>query len=130
MAEAASEGGKGLYESLKAFAGTLLAITHTRLQLLSTDLEEERERLLSLLLFGLEALFCLGIGVVLATVFIVLAFWDSHRLLVLGTLAGLYLLAGMVASGVVLYKARTRPRLFATSLSEFSKDREQLSSRP
>jgi uncharacterized membrane protein YqjE len=129
MAQATPGGGGGLYESLKTFSATLLGITQTRLQLLSTDLEEERERLLSLLVSGLVALFCLGIGVVLVTMFIVVAFWDNYRLLALGTLAGLFLLAGVVASSVAIYKARTKPRLFAASLSELSKDREHLSSR-
>jgi uncharacterized membrane protein YqjE len=129
MAEAGSEGGKGLFESLKTFSGTLLAITQTRLQLLSTDLEEERERLLSLLVSGMVALFCLGVGVVLTTIFIVVAFWDNYRLVALGSLAGFFLLAGVAAWGVVMYKARTKPRLFAASLSELDKDRQQLSSR-
>jgi len=39
---------------------------------------------LSLLVLTLAALFCLGVGVVLATILLVVTFWDTHRLLVLG----------------------------------------------
>jgi uncharacterized membrane protein YqjE len=129
MSERTSGGSKGLLESLTTLAGTLVAIAHTRLDLLSADLEEERAHLLSLLVLTLAALFCLGIGVVLVTILLVVAFWDTHRLLALGALAGFYLVIGMGVWAFALHKARTKPRLFAASLSELFKDRQQLTSR-
>ena len=129
MAEKTPGGSKGLFESLTVLATTLVAIAHTRLDLLSTDLEEEREHLLSLLVLTLAALFCLGVGVVLATILLVAVFWDTHRLLVLGTLAGFFLAVGMAAWGFAMRKARTKPRLFAASLLELLKDRQQIDSR-
>ena len=129
MSERTPGGSKGLLESLTILAGTLVAIAHTRLDLLSADLEEERAHLLSLLVLTLAALFCLGIGVVLVTILLVVAFWDTHRLLALGALAGFYLVIGMGVWAFALHKARTKPRLFAASLSELFKDRQQLTSR-
>jgi uncharacterized membrane protein YqjE len=120
---------KGLLESLTSLAATLVAIAHTRLELLSADLEEDRERYLSLLMWVLAALFCLGIGVVLVTILIVAAFWDTQRLLALGSLAGLFLAVGLVAWMFAMRKAKTKPRVFAVSLSELFKDRQQLDSR-
>lgn len=121
--------GKGLLASLTALAATLVAITYTRLDLLSSDLEEERAHLLSLLVLALSALFFVGIGVLLATLLLVVAFWDTYRLPVLAVLAGIFLAAGITAWRVVLHKARTKPRLFAASMSELLKDRQQLVSR-
>jgi uncharacterized membrane protein YqjE len=121
--------GKGLLASLSTLAATLVAIAHTRLDLLSSDLEEEREHLLSLLVLSLSALFFLGIGVLLATLLLVVAFWDTYRLPVLAVLAGLFLAAGITAWRIALHKARTKPRLFAASMSELLKDRQQLVSR-
>jgi uncharacterized membrane protein YqjE len=129
MSEKTPVESKGLLESLTILAGTLVAIAHTRLDLLSVDLEEERAHLFSLLALTLAALFCLGIGVVLATILLVVAFWDTHRLLALGALAGFYLVMGMGVWAFALHKARTKPRLFAASLSELFKDRQQLTSR-
>jgi uncharacterized membrane protein YqjE len=77
----------------------------------------------------LAALLCLGIGVVLATILLVVAFWDTHRLLALGALAGFFLVVGMGVWAFALHKARTKPRPFAASLSELFKDRQQLTSR-
>ena len=121
---------RGLLESLSTLAATLVAIVHTRLDLLSTDVEEGRAHVLSLLVLALAALFFIGVGVVLAAILLVVAFWDSHRLLALGSLAGFFLAAGVGAGAYALHKARTKPRLFAASLSELLKDRQQLVSRP
>ena len=128
MAEKTPGGSKGLLESLTVLAATLVAIAHTRLDLLSTDLEVDREHFLSLLVLTLVALFCLGVGVVLATILLVAAFWDTYRLLVLASLAGFFLAVGIGAWAFAMHKAKTRPRLFAASLSELYKDRQQLNS--
>jgi len=121
--------GKGLLESLSSFASTLVAITHTRLNLVSNDLEEYRSHVFAQLLLALAALFFIGVGVVLATILLVVAFWDSDRLLVLGSLAGFYLVVGLAAGAVAIQKARNTLRPFAASLSELYKDRQQLASR-
>lgn len=121
---------KGLLESLTNLAATLVAMAHTRLALLSVDMEEERLHFISLLVVSVAALFFLGVGLVLAAILLVAAFWDTHRLLALGSLAGLFLTAGMTAWVFALVKMKTKPRLFAASLSELIKDYQQLISRP
>ncbi len=120
----------GLVDSLTATAATGVAIVHTRLDLLSTDLEEELEHLVSLTLFALGAFFCLGVGVVLTASLLVFSVWDSHRLLALGVLSAVFLGAGVGAIAVALKKIKAKPRLFAASLTELSKDRQWLAPRP
>jgi uncharacterized membrane protein YqjE len=120
----------GLFDSLKVLAASLVAIAHTRLELLSTELEEERVWLVSTLVWALVALFCAGLAIVLAAVWVVAVFWDTHRLLALGVLTGGFFLATVLAALVVLAKVRAKPRLFAGSLAELSKDHEQLRHRP
>jgi len=78
---------------------------------------------------ALVALFCAGVGVVLATLFVVIALWNAHRLLALGIPAILFLLGAALAWLVVLGKARAKPRLFAASLAELSEDHKELTSR-
>lgn len=129
MTDQAAFGKQGLLASLTALAATLVAIAHTRLDMLATDLEEDRLHLLSLLVMALLALFCLGVGMLLATLLLVVAFWDTHRLLMLGSLAGFFLVAGMAACSFAVYKVRTKPKVFAASLLELIKDRQQLTSR-
>lgn len=126
MADSTSGTGKGLLESLTLLAATLVAIMHTRLHLLSADLEEEREHLVLLLVLALTALFCVGVGVVLSTILLVVLYWDTHRLLVLGLCAGFFLISGAAAWAFAVHKAKTKPRLFAATLAELFKDRQQL----
>ena len=126
MAEESHAAAGGLFESLKTLSGSLVGIVHTRLELLSTDIAEERAHLTSLLVLGLVALFCLGVGVVLLAILIAVAYWDSHRLAALGGLTGFFMIAGAGLAWLALHKARTKPRLFDASLAELSKDRQHL----
>lgn len=126
MAEKNPNPTPGLFASLTEVAGTLVGIVHTRLHLLSIDLEEDRDRILSLLALGLVALFCFGVGVILGTLLLIVAFWDTHRLLVLGVLTGSFLAIGITALIYAIYKIRTMPKLFAASMTELLKDKQQL----
>ena len=130
MSEASQESAGGLFASLKSLSASLVGIVQTRLELLSTDVAEERERLTALLVLAQVALFCLGVGVVLLAMLIVVVFWESHRLAALGALTGVFLLAGAAVGWLALHRLRTKPRLFAASLDELAKDRQQLGSEP
>ncbi len=116
----------GLFTSLKNLTATLVDIVHTRLQLLSTDMEEGRERLMSLLAVTFVALFCLCFGTVLLAILIVVAFWDTHRLLALSSLTGLFLISGAVLSMHAINTLKTMPRMFAASLAELTKDDQEI----
>ncbi|OYY81459.1 MAG: hypothetical protein B7Y33_01705 [Hydrogenophilales bacterium 16-62-9] len=128
MAEESHPGSGGLFESLKNLSVSLVGVVHTRLELLSVDIAEERVHQTTLLVLGLLALFCFGVGVVLLSILIVVAFWETHRLAALGGLAGLFLAAGGGVIWVALHKIRTKPKLFQASLAELVKDRQHLNS--
>lgn len=129
MPQATAVPARGLLEALGDLAATLVAMAHTRLDLLSTDLEEDRDHLLTLTVTSLGAVFFLGIGVVLCALLLVVLFWETHRILILGLLAAAFLGLGLAAANRAKRLARTKPRLFASSLSELFKDREHLVSR-
>ncbi len=114
---------------MKALAATLLAVAQTRLELFSVDLEEEWVHVSSILTWSVAAMFCAGIGIVLATLFLVFAFWDTHPLLALGIPAAFFLVVAALAWRVVVAKVRAKPRPFAASLAELAKDREDLTNR-
>jgi len=126
MSDNTSNSSKGLLDSLTVLAGSLVSIARTRLELLSIDLEEDRIHLLSVVLLSLAALFSLVVGVVLVAILLVVIFWESHRLLVLGSLAVFFLVTGLVAFGFAVHKTKTKPRLFTASLLELFKDSQQL----
>ena len=117
----------GLLGSARLLLASLLEIGHTRLQLASTELEEERLRVTELLIYACAALFFIGMGLVLASMLIVVLFWDSHRVLVMGVLTGVYLGVGIAAALIGRHKAARKPPLLAATLEELRRDRAALS---
>jgi uncharacterized membrane protein YqjE len=120
---------KGLLDSLSNLASTLVSIIHTRLALLSTDIEEDRERLFSQIILSIIAAFCLIIGFVLMIILIVFVLWEEHRLYALFSIAGILILTGFLIGGFAIYKLKTKPKFFSASLAELLKDKEKLNSR-
>lgn len=120
------EASSGLMRSAKRLLCTLTSIVSTRLELLANELQEERLRLTQMLLFALFALFCFGVGVLLLTAFIVLLFWDEHRLAAVGALSVFYLVLGTLLTMSLRSKVQAKSKLFSASLAELAKDREKL----
>jgi uncharacterized membrane protein YqjE len=115
-------------ETLGRLAATLLAMVHTRLELASVEMEEQSQRYLGYLLLSLLALFLFGIAIVMAALFVVILFWDSHRIAaVLGVAAAFGLAAAAVGLKVRSGFASEAPLLSAT-LGELRKDIEFLQS--
>lgn len=121
---------EGLLASLKTLTLTLVDVVQTRLELLSSDVAEERAQLTAILMSALVALFCVGVGVVLLAILIVVMFWESHRIVTLSLLTAVFLATGTGLWLLALHKLRNKPRLFDASIGELAKDRDQLSSTP
>ncbi len=116
----------GLLRSIKHLAGKLLGAAQTRLEILATEIEEERMRLEQLLLIALAAAFCLGMGIVLCVALVVVYYWDTHRLAAIGILAAGFIAAGALLGWILRDKAKTRPKPFAITRGELAKDRAML----
>ena len=126
MAESTNQAAEGLLSSLKNLTVSLIAIVHTRLELISTDLEEGRERFISLLALAFISLFSLCFGAVLLTILVVVIFWDTHRLLVMGSLTTLFILVGALIGAVVIRRLKRMPRMFEAGLAELIKDHQEM----
>ena len=128
MAEETGAGQAGLFATLKALSATLLGIVQTRLELLSTDIAEERERIITLLVLAVAALFSIGVGVVLLAILIVVALWETHRLFALGGMIIFFLTTGAGICWVAMNKLRSHPRPLEASIAELARDRQELTS--
>jgi len=117
----------GLFSSLQNLAATAVAIARTRLELLANELAEEKIRFGQLLLLGAIALFSLVVGAIFFAVFVTVLLWDSHRLIVLGGFAALFLGLGVYAGLRFRARALEGGGMFASSLGELDKDRQRLS---
>ncbi len=75
-------------------------------------------------------MFFLGLGIVLATLLLVLVFWDGPRILVLSLAALVYLGAAAGLALTLRHKARSKPPLLATTIAELRRDRDALLGQP
>lgn len=126
MAEEPDAAGGGLFTSLKALSANLLGIVQTRLELLATDIAEERERIITLLVLAVAALFSIGVGVVLLAILVVVALWESHRLIALSGMVVFFLMTGAGIGWIVLNRLRSHPQPLDASIAELARDRQDL----
>ncbi len=118
---------QGLVHSLKDLGRTGIAILYTRLQLVSNEIQEEKERLIELMVYAVAGVFCASFGVLLLTFFVVVAFWDTNRLAVLAVMTLLYLSLGVAAIIAFRNKLKVHAAMFAATLAELKKDHTDLS---
>ena len=116
----------GLFASARDLLATALAIVHTRLELVTTEIEEELHRVAEILLWMFVVVFFAGLTVLMLAFVIVVAFWEEHRLLA----ASLTTLGFLAVTGigllVVKAKVHARPKLLEATIEEIKRDREAL----
>lgn len=118
--------GGGLLDSLRRLLATLLALAATRLELVTTELEEEMHRLARLLLWSVGSLLAASLALLLGSVTIIIACWDTGRLAAAGALTALFTVAALVGWGVVRRQLRERPPLLAATRQELAQDQDAL----
>lgn len=116
----------GLFASVRDLVATALAIAQTRLELVTTELEEEMHRVAEILVWMFVVVFFAGLSVLMLAVVVVVAFWDEHRMLAAGLMTGVFF--GLTAIGllVVRSKVRSRPKLLEATIEEIRHDRDAL----
>ena len=115
--------GAGFLASVRQLLATLLETLHVRLELLGTELEQEKRRVFSALVLAAVGLVCLALALVMLSVAVLLIFWDSYRLAAACALALLFGGGGTY----LMYRAKqtlSAPSgLFENSLAELQRDR-------
>lgn len=118
-------GREGLFVALKNTLATLVSIGKTRVELLVTEVEEEKLRLMTLVSKAVGAVFLLGIGVVLALFALALAFWEQ-RVMLFSVFAVLFIGVGTILAVAVKRQSQRPSKLLRASLNELEADIELL----
>jgi uncharacterized membrane protein YqjE len=111
---------------LRALVRRLVSFVETRAQLAANEFEEQAVRLFEIALWLLAALLLAGVALVLAALAVVLAFWDSHRVLASLLVAALFFGGGALCALTARKLLAQRPRFLATTLRELARDRDQV----
>lgn len=126
MADVDSKSAGGLMNSMQRLLGSLLSVLQTRIEIVATELEEERERVKELVLYGVFALVFISLGMITLTVFVTLWLWESYGVHALGVIGAVLLGTGIAIALRARRNERARPRLFSTTLAELRKDHQTL----
>lgn len=118
-----------LLKSAGGFLASLLAIGRTRLELLTVELQLELRRIAGFLVLGFVAVLAAAMALLMAGIAVIVAFWDTHRLLAALGVTLTFLLVAGGALGLLVRGIRAHPRLLEGTLAELSRDVEQLRGR-
>jgi uncharacterized membrane protein YqjE len=115
----------GLVASVRRLLDTGLALVQTRFELFTLELQEEKQRLVIILVCAGLAVAFAWMAVTFVTLTIVYLFWETARLVVLALFALLYL--GLTLAMLYTIWARLKKgKPFAATLEELKKDRQCL----
>lgn len=115
-----------LFRSLARLAATFVAIAHTRLELLTTELQQEMYRVAEIMVWTVIALLAFGIGLFTAALVIVFIFWDTHRILASVLVTSMFFVIAIVALLVLRAKVKSKPPLLEGTLAELATDASTL----
>ena len=123
----ASAAGPGLFTSLRSFWSVLLAILYTRLDLATTELEDEAVRAIQLVAAALISLLAFFTAFFFAMFFIIALAWPTpYRMWVIGGILLVYLLIGLGSCLAARNMFLNRPRFLSQTIAELRRDVEGL----
>jgi uncharacterized membrane protein YqjE len=124
MADSAASAGPAsqLLRSAVQLFGSVMTAAQTRAELLTTEVEEEIQRVARLLLLGFAALLAGILGALIAGFIVVIIFWDTHRVAAALAVLGVFLVGAAACGLAVRRELRARPRLLEATRAELARD--------
>jgi uncharacterized membrane protein YqjE len=116
----------GLKAALARLAESALGAFRTRAELATVELVEERERLVLRLSLLAGGLLLIAFAALFAGAFVIVLFWNTHRLRAIALVAVAYLAIGALLVAKAKSIGRAAPTPFAATLAELEKDRLRL----
>jgi uncharacterized membrane protein YqjE len=113
----------GVFQTASRLIKTLRAMAGNRIELFLLEVQEERIRIFDALFLLAAGLVCIMMALIMVTFTVVIVFWDSHRLLVLGLLIAAYTIGAIWALSKLRFLLR-RWQAFPATLDQIKKDSE------
>jgi uncharacterized membrane protein YqjE len=119
----------GILETLRKLGRTGVAVVRNRVELFSVELEEQKGRLIKVLVLAGAAIFLGNTALLAVSATIVVLVGERARLAVLVGLSAIYLLAALWAFLALRKELRSAPPPFQETVSELKKDSDCLNPR-
>ena len=113
----------GVVQTAARLIRTLRALAGNRIELFLLEVQEERIRIFDALFLLAAGLVCIMMALMMITFTVVIIFWDTHRLLVLGLLVAGYSVGAVWALSRLRFLLR-RWQAFSATLDQIRKDSE------
>ena len=113
----------GLLALIRHFGATIVALIYTRIELIVTEVEEELQRGVVILVLAILALFFGVLSVLMLAVTLLVIFWDDHRVLVAALITVVFVAITAVLGFFTQSRVRIKPRFLAASIEELKRDR-------
>ena len=117
--------GGGLFDSVKQMGDTLLSAASNRLELFTVELQEEKCRVIELLILAAAAVICGLMSLLMVTATVIYLLPARYRWIALVALCIVYLI-GTAIAWFGLKKRMNGPKPFSGTLEELKRDRECL----
>jgi uncharacterized membrane protein YqjE len=115
-----------IMDSAKRMLATFIALVHTRLELFTTEIEEEIQRAASILLWAVIALYFGSLSVLMIAFTVIIIFWEDHRILASVLVTASFLLMTLVFALLARSRLKAKSRFLAASIEELKRDRQSL----
>lgn len=117
---------RAIFDGVRRIAVTTAGLGSNRLELFSIELQEELERQTRNLIWLVAAFLFAGLALLLASVLLLIVFWDTQRIAVAVGLTALYSVLSFACFQSLSRRIRTAPAPFAVTVEEFKRDRAAL----
>src|SRR5687767_6044540 len=114
---------KGLFESIKSLVDRVVTLLHGRVELFTTELQEELARLIGVVMWAMVAALTAIIGTSFLAVMTLLFVPASYRGWAALVIAVFFLGVATIGALTIRKIVRAKPRPFDASLNELEKDR-------
>jgi len=119
-----------LLRSATRLGGTLLAMLQTRVELLTTEISEDVERGVRVLMWGMVAVIAAVLSLLLAGVTLIIYYWDTHRMAAAIGVTAAFLVLSAAAAWVARARLHEKPKMLDASRTELRRDVAALRGEP
>ena len=116
----------GLFASAGRLFSNLIELLLNRLSILSIDLEISIQRVISITSLFLFGVFFLCMATFLLVILLIAIYWDTHRVLVIASMLGFFIVVGLALLLVARQKLKKMPAFFEATIAELKKDHQSI----
>jgi len=118
--------GAGLARALRDVVASLIAMVSTRVELVAVEMREATHHGLRIAVLAIAGALCAMLALAFAGAFVVVLFWDTHRVAAMAAVLAVYAAAAALTLGRAVSLARGMPRAFDETRRTLAADRELL----